>query len=160
MIKLNVGHEGGGYGRIVTRSKAIALNLLIKRIKIGLNLQYRISIILMDVDDIVQVARGSGSAGKSPFIQSIAVCAGSGSSVFKELKENVDVLLTGELSHHEVLAAVEKGTHVILCGHTNTERGFLKVLKSDLQGDLDKTVGSEMLEVCISTKDHDPIEIQ
>ena len=108
---------------------------------------------------IVQVARGSRPE-KSPFLQSIAVCAGSGSSVFKELKRDVDVLLTGELSHHEVLAAVEKGTHVILCGHTNTERGFLQVLKKDLQGDLDETIGAERVEVCVSSKDHDPIDIE
>ena len=106
---------------------------------------------------IVRIARATRT-GKSAFIQSIALCAGSGSSVFKEIKRDVDVLFTGELSHHEVLAATERGTHVILCGHTNTERGFLKILKKDLQSHLDKMVGPQTTEVCVSTKDHDPIE--
>ena len=34
-----------------------------------------------------------------------------------------DVFLTGEMSHHAVLAAVQTGTSVILTDHTNTERG-------------------------------------
>jgi len=85
----------------------------------------------------------------------VALCAGSGSSVFKSLSEDVDVLFTGELSHHEVLAAVAKGQYVILCGHTNTERGFLKILQSQLQEDLAVT----NIEVIISEKDADPLEI-
>ena len=71
----------------------------------------------------------------------------------------MDVLFTGELSHHEVLAAVAKGQHVILCGHTNTERGFLKILQTQLQRDLDEQVGPKKVCVDISSNDHDPIEI-
>jgi len=71
----------------------------------------------------------------------------------------VDVLFTGELSHHEVLAAVEKGQHVILCGHTNTERGFLKILQKRLQNDIDHQVGPSKVHVDISNYDKDPIEI-
>ena len=104
---------------------------------------------------LVQLAK----APRSDFVRSIAICAGSGSSVFKELTKNVDVLFTGELSHHEVLAAVAQGKHVILCGHTNTERGFLKILQKQLQGDLDTQVGPNKVYVDISSHDQDPIEI-
>lgn len=38
------------------------------------------------------------------------------------------LLLTGEMSHHEVLDAVHKGSHVILTRHSNSERGFLEVV--------------------------------
>lgn len=38
----------------------------------------------------------------------------------------VDLLFTGELSHHEALAAIEQGKVVITAFHSNTERGFLK----------------------------------
>lgn len=31
------------------------------------------------------------------------------------------------MSHHEVLDSVQKGTHVILTRHSNSERGFLEV---------------------------------
>lgn len=103
----------------------------------------------------MQLAKSSRSGS----IRSIAICAGSGASVFKELKKDVDVLFTGELSHHEVLAAVAKEQHVILCGHTNTERGFLKVLQKELQQDLDNAAGKSKVDVKISTADHDPLEI-
>ena len=66
-------------------------------------------------------------------IKTVAVCAGSGGSVFRKLKSGnggarrsiPDVLLTGEMSHHDVLAATQAGSIVVLTEHTNTERGFL-----------------------------------
>jgi putative NIF3 family GTP cyclohydrolase 1 type 2 len=109
------------------------------------------------IDGLVQVARSH--IRNEEEVKTIALCAGSGSSVFKEIKRPVDVLLTGELSHHEVLAAVANRTNVILCGHSNTERGFLRIMKNDLQRELDQEVGESKVEVFISTKDCDPIEI-
>ena len=55
---------------------------------------------------------------------SVAVCPGSGGSVLRGLHD-VDVLITGELGHHEVLAHVSGGGAVVLTDHTNCERGFL-----------------------------------
>ena len=65
-----------------------------------------------------------------------------------------DVYLTGEMSHHDVLHAVESGKCVILCEHTNTERVFLPVL----QAYLSKWFGGEV-EVDIADTDHDPLLI-
>lgn len=60
-------------------------------------------------------------------ISSVAICAGSGGGLFgglgKNGKEDVDLLFTGELSHHEALAAIEQGKCVIALFHSNTERG-------------------------------------
>lgn len=39
---------------------------------------------------------------------------------------DVDLLFTGELSHHEALAAIEQGKCVITTFHSNTEREFIK----------------------------------
>lgn len=36
------------------------------------------------------------------------------------------------MQHHEVLGAVARGRYVILCGHTNTERGYLPILAKKL----------------------------
>ncbi|THV73022.1 NGG1p interacting factor 3 [Aureobasidium pullulans] len=71
-------------------------------------------------------------------ISSVAICAGSGGGVFgglgKNGEEDVDLLFTGELSHHEALAAIEQGKCVIALFHSNTERGFLHgVLKPQLE---------------------------
>ena len=90
-------------------------------------------------------------------VRTVALCAGSGGSVFKSLSMDVDVLFTGELSHHEVLAAVEQGKYVILCGHSNTERGYLQTLRQKLQQEV--AVEHEALEVVISEQDKDPLEI-
>lgn len=46
-------------------------------------------------------------------IRKIGLCAGSGGSMFKGL--DADLYLTGELSHHEALAAKESGISVITC---------------------------------------------
>lgn len=63
-------------------------------------------------------------------IWSVGICAGSGGSLLRDL--DVDLLFTGELGHHEALAAVEKGRCVVTLFHSNTERGFLQVLREKL----------------------------
>ena len=84
------------------------------------------------------VAVPQGSHISDIKISSVGVCAGSGGSLFAGV--DVDLLFTGELSHHEALAAIENGQCVIAPFHSNTERGFLhSVLKNQLQ----KTVREE-----------------
>lgn len=60
-----------------------------------------------------------------------AACAGSGASVLKGVSS--DLILTGEMSHHEVLEFNHNGASVILCDHSNTERGFLVQYSKKLQ---------------------------
>lgn len=74
--------------------------------------------------------------------------------------KKADVYLTGEMSHHEVLAALAAGTNVILCGHTNTERGYLPLLAAKLLQEL-RTAGegAEDVEVVVSQKDQHPLDI-
>ena len=70
-------------------------------------------------------------------ISSVGICAGSGGSLFASSPalSKVDLLFTGEMSHHEALAAIERGQCVIAPFHSNTERGFLSgVMKSKLEG--------------------------
>jgi len=55
---------------------------------------------------------------------SIAVCPGSGGSLFEQYP-HADAYFTGEMQHHQVLDLVSRGKLVILAGHTNTERPFL-----------------------------------
>ena len=65
-----------------------------------------------------------------------------------------DVFLTGEMSHHEVLNATSQGTSVILCEHSNTERGYLTVMKHKLQ-----QVLGDNIKITISNVDCDPLVI-
>lgn len=69
---------------------------------------------------------------------------------------DVDLLFTGELSHHEALAAVENGRCVITVNHSNSERGYLKVMKRLLEEELQ---ADKEIEIGISKCDRDPFEI-
>jgi len=92
---------------------------------------------------------------KSLKVSSIAVCAGSGGSVLNTpLGRKADLWITGEMSHHEVLDAHHWGINVVLCDHSNTERGYLATdyvqkLSSHLPG----------VEVCMSQTDTDPLQV-
>ena len=85
-------------------------------------------------------------------VKTVAVCAGSGSSVLKDVR--ADLYVTGEMGHHDVLHATQTGTSVILCEHTNTERGYLKLLC----GKLRQIFGLEMA-VMQSKADIEPLVI-
>ena len=47
------------------------------------------------------------------YITTIGVCAGSGGSFLKG--SQADLWWTGEMQHHDILATVASGTHVVLC---------------------------------------------
>ena len=121
------GYPGAGMGRIVRLSEPVALTEIIDRIGLGLGNPKGFPI-----------AVPQGREASEMMISSIAICAGSGGHLFSEMEkdgEDVDLLFTGELSHHEALAAIEKGKCVICLFHSNTERGFLHgVLKGQLEG--------------------------
>lgn len=85
-------------------------------------------------------------------IKTVAVCAGSGASVLKDV--NADLYITGEMSHHELLDANHRNVTVIVCNHSNSERGFLhkfeKTLHEMLQGEC---------EIFVSKVDKDPLKV-
>lgn len=85
-------------------------------------------------------------------ISSVAVCAGSGGGLLKNL--NVSLYVTGEMSHHDVLHAAQSGVSVILCDHSNTERGFLKVLQESLT-----KVFQNQIDIQVSMSDKDPLDV-
>ncbi|KAL1719715.1 NGG1p interacting factor 3 [Schizophyllum commune] len=75
-------------------------------------------------------------------------------------KDQADVLLTGEMGHHDVLAAVAAGKYVILCGHTNTERGYLPLLAARLTQELNAETQTTLgpVEVIVSERDVHPLK--
>ena len=58
------------------------------------------------------------------------------------------------MGHHEVLAATSQGTAVILCEHSNSERGFLQVYLSLLQA----RTGPD-ITIVVANSDSDPLVI-
>ena len=64
----------------------------------------------------------------------MGLCAGSGGELLDPaISAGCTVFVTGELKHHDVLRAASRGCSVILAGHTNTERGWLKILQRRLR---------------------------
>ena len=102
---------GTGQGRRITLNRPTSLNTLVMRVKKHLGLKH------------VRVAQANGHGVRG--VRTIALCAGAGSSVLKEV--TADVYMTGEMRHHDVLDATGRGTSVILCDHTHTERGYLPI---------------------------------
>lgn len=85
-------------------------------------------------------------------VKRIGVCAGSGGSLVESAAAaGCDAFLTGEMSHHQVLDANERGVAILLAGHTNTERPYLPVLARRLR----KAVPA--LTVAISRRDRHPL---
>ena len=54
------------------------------------------------------MASGTKDLNDTSLIKSVAICAGSGGSLLGGV--NASVYLTGEMGHHEVLAAVDNDT--------------------------------------------------
>lgn len=53
----------------------------------------------------------------------------------------------------------QAGSHIVLCQHTNTERGFLRdVLKQRMQSEMTQADGQEW-DVVVSEFDKDPLQI-
>jgi len=154
------GFEGAGYGRIVRFKQPRTLGDIAQCIRRGLGELPGLSIAVPQT-----VPVGQKSQIK---ISSVGLCAGSGGSMLGGL--DVDLLFTGELSHHEALAAIEQGKCVITAFHSNTERLFLRnVLKEQLSlkiqiefHELPLAASLEGLEqtpeIAISEADRDPFE--
>jgi len=130
---------GNGVGRICTLNRPKQLTDIIQCVKAHLGLS------------LLRVAYPIKTPA-SQMISSIACCAGSGGSVLTGVQ--TDVYLTGELSHHEILDATSNGKYVILCEHSNTERGYLKPFSVTLNTLLDNKVN-----VVLSQTDKDPVVI-
>ena len=84
-------------------------------------------------------------------VRKAAVCAGScGKIINQSMAKGCDLYLTGEIKHHEALAAQEAGMTVICLSHSVSERFALKNLAKQLKNEL-KTV-----KIAVSKKDADP----
>lgn len=148
------GFEKAGYGRIVRFAQAETLGNLVTRIRHALH---------NDISEKLTIAVPQstplGQKTSIP-IKSIGICAGSGGSLLNGL--DVDLLFTGELSHHEALAAIEQGKCVITTFHSNSERGFLRErMARQLQAAYAKENQTNDIEfeVDVSEADRDPFEI-
>ncbi|KAJ5085020.1 hypothetical protein N7532_009791 [Penicillium argentinense] len=120
------GFESAGAGRLVTFNESQPLTALIDHIGRGVGLPGGIPIALPQSQSIGHIR-----------IRTVGMCPGSGSGVLMRGTDLPDLLFTGEMSHHETLAATERGSVVISLAHSNSERGYLRaVMQSQLMQEL------------------------
>ncbi|CZS98398.1 related to Ngg1p-interacting factor 3 [Rhynchosporium agropyri] len=148
--------SSSGYGQIVTFTIPQTLGGLVQRVIKG---TYTESIESNLTGNSVSVAvpqtcvQGQRSGIE---IRTVGICAGSGGSILNGL--DVDLLLTGELSHHEALAAIEAGRCVITTCHSNSERAYLEErMKPALKRKIKEELNSDdLFSVDVSKYDRDP----
>jgi putative NIF3 family GTP cyclohydrolase 1 type 2 len=123
-----------GLGRIGELVKPTQMPALIKKIK------------------AVTGAKAIGIIGpQKRLVKKAAVCAGTcGSIIDKVIAAKADLYLTGELKHHQALAAQEAGLTCICLSHTVSERFILKKFAKQLK----KQANS--ITIRVSKKDADP----
>jgi len=141
VLSENDGKNMDGMGRICLLKEASSLNDVVERVKRHIGTPH------------LRVAVGENRSMFSA-VKSVALCAGSGASLLNGLA--TDLYLTGEMSHHEVLAATAEGISVILCEHSNSERGYLHELKKDILSELYGGDGGGV-EIFVSSLDADPL---
>ena len=127
---------GAGQGRFVETARSLSPQALVRRLKGHLGL--------------TEVSAAFPPALEK--VSRIALCAGAGNQVLRD-QDRAQVVVTGEMSHHDVLAHLAAGRGVILCGHTQTERGYLSVLAGRIAGRLPG------LEVLVSRADGPPLSL-
>ncbi|MCJ1420622.1 hypothetical protein MMC32_006980 [Xylographa parallela] len=131
------GFSNAGMGRLVTFTHPQPLTHLIERIARGVGSPKGFPVAIPQSRQVEDI-----------HITTAAICAGSGGDVLKAV--TADLLFTGELSHHEALAATERGASVITLFHSNTERGFLH---SVMKEKLSKVLREEWERVRTEVKD-------
>jgi dinuclear metal center YbgI/SA1388 family protein len=136
IIKLYNSQNKFGLGRIGKLAKPLRIEQIIQRIKKHTG------------------ATAVGLIGKEKRLaKTAAVCAGScGSIINLVIAAKADLYLTGELKHHQALAAQEAGLTCICLSHTVSERFILKKFAKQLQ----KQPNSVTIRV--SKKDSDPFK--
>jgi dinuclear metal center YbgI/SA1388 family protein len=128
-----------GQGRRVVLDQKTSLEDLAERIKTQLGIGQ------------VRVAAAPNAPKK---YQVIGLCAGAGGSLLESaIAQECELFLTGELKHHTVLNALANGCTIVLAGHTNTERPYLKRLRKTLSDRLPSAT------VTISKVDADPLKV-
>ncbi|GMM50589.1 hypothetical protein DASB73_015470 [Starmerella bacillaris] len=137
------GFEGAGYGRYVILREPQTLSVLVEHVRKRLRMKH--------------VPLIKATKHDTDLIATIAVCAGSGGSVLKGVK--ADLVVTGELGHHDQLRLREQGTSCIVTGHWNSEAGFLGIFAEHLAQQLSALgAAAPNAKIMISQEDRSPME--
>lgn len=127
-----------GMGRVGRLRRPVKLATLLGRIKKALGLR-----------DVLLADRSP--EGKDRMVGTAAVAAGSAGRMWRSaVAAGASLYLTGEMRHHDALAATAAGLSVVCVGHSNSERITLGRLAERLTDSL------EAVAVQVSETDRDP----
>ncbi|KAK3942005.1 protein NIF3 [Diplogelasinospora grovesii] len=141
-----VGFDESGYGRFVVLKDPVPLADIVRSYAKGLGGLKHVMVALPK------------SYSPQTEIETVAICAGSGYDVVKD--SQADLIVTGEMSHHNALRMTELGQCVLTVFHSNSERQFLKdKIQGQLQKYLEKNPFTRGTKVIVSEEDKDPFEI-
>jgi len=134
VLRLDNPQDKFGLGRIGRLARPMRIAEIVRRIKKATG------------------AKAIGLVGQTDrLIKTAAVCAGScGKIINLVIAAKADLYLTGELKHHQALAAQQAGLTCICLSHTVSERFILKKFARQLQSRLDSVT------IRISRKDAEP----
>ncbi len=134
--------EGCGMGRIGRLMRPTSERALIERIKKALGVPR------------MSIASGHPAGRTMRQVTTVACCAGSAGKLYRAaVEDGATFYLTGEMRHHDALAATSAGMTVACVGHSNSERLALASVAKRLTGELPK------LTTALAKTDKDPFEI-
>jgi len=134
VFRLYNGHNKFGLGRIGKLAQPLSIEQIIRKVKRRTG------------------AKAVGVVGDGKrLVKTAAVCAGyCGKIINLVIAAKVDLYLTGELKHHQALAAQQAGLTCICLSHTVSERFMLKKFARQLRKHIKQAT------IRISKKDVDP----
>ncbi|HAU36594.1 MAG TPA: hypothetical protein DCX07_02615 [Phycisphaerales bacterium] len=135
---------GSGMGRVGTVARPLSAAGLVRRVKRAAGVSR------------VWVAEPAPARRTKtpPRVKRAACAAGSCGDLWrKALQAGATFYLTGEMRHHDALAAAGAGMTVVCLGHGNSERPALVGLAHRLRAELPG------LRVVLSRRDRDPLQI-
>jgi putative NIF3 family GTP cyclohydrolase 1 type 2 len=134
VFRLYNGHNKFGLGRIGKLAQPLSVEQIIRKVKRRTG------------------AKAAGVVGDGKrLVKTAAVCAGyCGKIINLVIAAKVDLYLTGELKHHQALAAQQAGLTCICLTHTISERFMLKKFARQLRKHIKQAT------IRISKKDVDP----
>ena len=106
-----------GIGKIGDLKKGMSLDELIKLVKTKFDLSH-VSVF--------------GRENINSNIRRVAISPGSGKGMYKYAVKRADVLITGDITHHDGLDAANDGVCIIDATHYGLEHLFIEKVKSDL----------------------------
>lgn len=143
--------EGCGMGRVGRLAKPVTIQTLVSRVKKALGVR-SVHLAALPSPDSRGVRRTGG--GRGALVTRVACAAGAGGSLFRlAAASGANFYLTGEMAHHDVLAAVHLGMTVLCAGHSHTERIALKHMLEKLR------LTAPALRVALAHRDNDPFEV-